>query len=658
MRRAVLPLALLVLFAALVALRLHGFSISAWHAVIDGSAPAEVLLGEPRPIRSDDWKVQLPLAFAQAASEPRFSRSNERIGFGQSALLPIELPVADALVVFHPTLWGFFLGDDVGMSWLWWSRVLGLFAAWTGVFHVVTRGRLALSAISSAALCAAPFFQFWSFNAAPHAAAVGLAFVATVALARAERLAAIAASAVVLAWSGGCIAFALYPPYQVVNVWLYVALVAGYWLDAHGRDEGFAAGLRRHWLARAVALAAAGAVVLGSVAVFVRAAAPALESLRHTAYPGVRIATGGDRPLWQLLNENLAAPLWASDWGPFLNVCEAASFWMLAPIAIALWMWRYAADGQRFDRFALPIMAFWVVLIIYAGFDVPESVGRATLLSMVPGKRAVLAIGLADAVLLVRFLGCAAPAVGPERRRAYVLAVAWALAVAACAWRLKVDLPDARMAVLLGLAAVNGLLAAWVLAGRRRELPALALAAASLATTIWFNPLARGGADYVRGNELSRRILAIDREAGGESVWVAFGSDEIGDLLHAIGVRTLAGTRTLPPLELWERIDPEGKARHVYNRYAHVTFVAEPSNHPTFQLRSQDTVVLRINPVGRELRDLGATHAVFRGDARARGVFERMSPGYEYLGSVGDNHLYRLPPLPAAASALPDPLTR
>ena len=134
MRRALLPLTLLALLATLVALRLHGFSISAWHQVIDGSAPAEVLLGEPRPIRSDDWKVQLPLAFAQGASEPRFPRVNERIGFGQSALLPIELPVADGLVVFHPTLWGFFLGDDVGMSWLWWSRVLGLFTAWTGVF--------------------------------------------------------------------------------------------------------------------------------------------------------------------------------------------------------------------------------------------------------------------------------------------------------------------------------------------------------------------------------------------------------------------------------------------------------------------------------------------------------------------------------------------
>jgi len=74
--------ALLLLFAALVALRVYGFSLAAWHEVIDGSAPSEVLLGEPRRIRSDDWKMQLPLLLSQTAQTPRFPLVNPSVGLG------------------------------------------------------------------------------------------------------------------------------------------------------------------------------------------------------------------------------------------------------------------------------------------------------------------------------------------------------------------------------------------------------------------------------------------------------------------------------------------------------------------------------------------------------------------------------------------------
>ena len=171
---------------------MHGFSISAWHDVIDGSPQDEILLGAPRAIRSDDWKVQLPLVFAQAAHDPPFPLVNDRVGLGQSALLPIDLPVAHPLVLFRPTRWGFFLGNDTGLAWLWWSRVLGLVAVWYAVFRVTTGGRRDLAAAGAAILFASPFFQFWSFNAAQYAAAMGASFLATVSLARASRPASIA----------------------------------------------------------------------------------------------------------------------------------------------------------------------------------------------------------------------------------------------------------------------------------------------------------------------------------------------------------------------------------------------------------------------------------------------------------------------------------
>jgi hypothetical protein len=634
-------LAVAAAFALLVGLRIHGYSISAWRWQIDGSPASEVWVGAPRGIRSDDWGIQIPLILAQSLHTPRFPSENRLIGLGQSAWVPLEMPVAHPLIFFRPTQWGYFLGNDFGLSWMWWSRVLGLFAVWLGVFRVVTRGRLGLSAAGSALIVFAPFFQFWSFDGAPFAASAGASFLATVALARAQRPARIWASAAALAACGAWFVLTVYPPYQVTLGWLYLALIAGFWLDSRGASE-----LRHLRASHAIAASGAVAFVAAVTAAFVWEARDAIEVMRHTVYPTGRVATGGDRPLWMLANASLAAGLWARSWGPMLNICEAASFWILAPVPLALWAWRRLVDGERIDRFALPLIVYQAVFLAYAAFGVPEWLARASTLSWAPGRRAVIGIGLADALLLVRFLAIARPAESRERRRALALAGAWALALSACAVALSRALPDAKLAVLAAVVALNGILAWTALTARRRALPALALAVCSFATTAWFNPVVQGGSEYLARNPLSQRILQIDRATPGGSTWIAFGSFQLGNLFRAVGVRSVNGTLPMPQLDLWSRIDPEGNARQVYNRYAHVTVVATRGARPEFEFGSDDNFTLLIDPGAATLRDLGVTHVLFHGNPPARQAFERLG-GLEHVDSVGASHLYRvLPPPP------------
>ncbi len=348
-----------------MALRLHGFSLAAWHEVIDGSPPSEVLLGEPRLIRSDDWKMQLPMLIAQTAISPAFPIVNPDVGLGQSMLLPVEAPVANWITLFRPSMWGFFLGADPGLAWLWWSRVLGLFGVWLAVLAVVTRGRLAVAATGAALLVCAPFFQFWSFNAVPQAASMGAAFLATVALARARTAAGIASAALALALAGAWFALSIYPPYQVALGWLYVALVAGFLLDQRS-----ALPLRSHAVLRAVALVAAGIAAVAVVAAFANEASEAIAAMRNTAYPGRRVSTGAERNLAELWNANLGAPLWADAWGPLFNICEAASFWMLAPVPLALLLWR-RVRGERIDALSAAVAIYLAAMLLYAIVGIP-----------------------------------------------------------------------------------------------------------------------------------------------------------------------------------------------------------------------------------------------------------------------------------------------
>lgn len=624
--------ALLLAFAALVALRVHGFSLAAWHATIDGSAPSEVLLGEPRLIRSDDWKMQLPLLIAQTAASPAFPVVNPSVGLGQNMLLPVEAPVANWVALFRPTMWGFFLDPDVGLAWLWWSRVLGLFGVWLAVLVVVTRGRLAIAAAGAALITVSPFFQFWSFNGAPQTLSMGAAFLATVALARARTTLAIGVAALALAASGAWFALSIYPPYQVALGWLYVALVIGFVLDQRRELS-----LRSHVVLRTVALIAAGVAAISVVAAFASEASDAIATMRDTAYPGRRVSTGAERNLAELLNANLGAPLWAEKWGPLFNICEAASFWMLAPAPIALLLWR-RARGERLDPLFAAVALYAVAMTFYATVGIPEWLARATALGFVPGKRAAIGIGIADVILLVRFAACVEPIRMSERGRLLAIAAGWGVALAACAWWLARELPDATPLRLAAFVTVNVALAVAFLWRPWRALPALVVLSA--ASTLWFNPLAVGGAAYLRDNALAQEILAIDAAEGGDTTWVSFGRDDLPNLFRAIGVRALNGVQPLPQLELWRRIDPDGRQQKVYNRYAHIAFVAVPNPMPRFQLHSQDYVIVNIRPDSPAFRALGVTHVLVRDDVAA--VFAEQT-GFEEIAVVGPNHLFRVP---------------
>jgi hypothetical protein len=252
----------------------------------------------------------------------------------------------------------------------------------------------------------------------------------------------------------------------------------------------------------------------------------------------------------------------------------------------------------------------------------------------VPGKRVVIGVGIADALLLARF---AATARAAERGPGVVIALVWLAIVAASAPALAGHLPDARLRVLLAFAAANGLLAATLLCAPRAALVVLLLV--SGASSLWFNPLARGGSAYLRENALSREILAIDRAAHGDTVWASFGRDDIGNLFRTIGVRSLGGVHPLPQNALWERIDPGRRFRQVYDRYAHVAFVASPQR-PRFRLHSQDFVIVQIDPRSEAFRSLGATHVLVR-DADAR-AFEVLT-GWPPLAVIGPNHIYAVP---------------
>jgi hypothetical protein len=633
LRRSLLGLA--IAFAALVALRVHGFSLAFWHALLGDSPPHEVLLGEPRRARWDDWVVQLPMILAQRSHDPPFPLVNRNIGVGQNMWVPIATPVWDPLALFHPTLWGFFAGPDAGLAWMWWTQALGVFTAWLLVFVVLSRNRLGLSAAASLLLCFAPLMQFFSLNAAPFAIWMGASWLAGVGIATASTRRGIAACGLGLGWSGACFALSLYPPYQVVLAQLFTVLLAGFLLQRRRELD-----LRLHAVARVLAVALAIAVVAAAATGLYAETKDALRALGNTEYPGRRIAAGGDFPLWKLLNANFWVPARVTHFGPLgPYISSSASFWIVWPPLAISHAWRALTRREAWDPLRLALALYCAVLTVWCEWGLPAWLAQATGLSLVPPVRAVLGLGFADTTLLVASVALPPPAGNAELGLDAALALAWSAALALAARSLHAAVPEASFDWLVLMVAANGLAVLGLLRRWRPGAVVALLAAGTALGTAWFNPLAMGGSAYLFENPVSRAIRAVDRQSGGHTVWVSYGDPKVANLFRVLGIRALNGVEPVPQLELWRRVDPEGKERSDYNRFGHVLMELSRADGRRFS-STIDSIEFHVDPAEALLPSLGVTHLLVRTSTpELLAYFARYRP----LERVGPYSIFELP---------------
>jgi len=249
----------------------------------------------------------------------------------------------------------------------------------------------------------------------------------------------------------------------------------------------------------------------------------------------------------------------------------------------------------------------------------------------------MIVVGIAEALLLVRLLDrdrFGAPA-GWARAP---IALLWGATLAFAALQLSVRVPGAGFAAGLVLALANSALAWWLLHSHRTWLVVAAISLASACTSLWFNPVVSGGTRYLRDNELSQRIVAIDRAHSGESVWMTFGASALGNLFRALGVHSIGGVQPFPQPELWSRLDPHDRYRSETNGFARLLFLAAPPDRLHVRQVAGDVTLVTLDP-RHAARALGITHALFRGaDPRPFGKIS----GFRYLSSVGRNHLFEV----------------
>ena len=616
----IMAFSLLALFIVLVGLHIHQYSLPEWRLVLEDDGNGGTLLGAPQPIRQDDWGAEIPLMLSQVSHKPPFPVVNTNIGTGLNQLAPLKLPVLHVLALFKPTTWGFFLGADVGLAWMWWSMVLGCFYVFFLLFMLISGNRFFLSVMGGLLLLFSPFFQFWSMHGSEIPMFMALMFIAFAYLTFGAGKKVVLANGALLGWSGGCFMLNfIYPPYQVALAYLLVFMTGGFILSRYSElDLGKSRAIRLAGLAIALAVA-----VFAAAAFFIYAR-EVIDALAATVYPGKRLSTGGDFEPWMLFSNTLFVHLYgffhfgsaapsAIGWADMKNICEYSSFIFLFPVLILTVIARNVAAKKIVDPLSLLVSAYLVITLVYMFFGFPTWLSVISGFSRLPANREVVGLGIAGIILLVSLLSKPAYFELPQTFK-LIAAAGWAALLIFSATGLFAKWPVAPLPFLLAASVAVAFVSYFLLCAGTSRTALAVLAALSIVSTAWFNPVVRGGSEIFSSNPLCREILAIDARQAGATRWVTFTPLEMmSNVFRILGVKALDGTYPYPRMDLWKNLDPQQQAADVYNRYAYATFVPVMGANVKFFLRDNDFFSVGIDPGSEALRTLGVTHYLVTG---------------------------------------------
>jgi hypothetical protein len=559
----------LFVFALLVVFKINGSNLGSWERIFGQTGKSSVVAGTAKDIRSDEWEVYFPICIAQQNSKTPFSVTNPDISqYGKNVLIVMDAPVADIYDGSQPLLWGFFfLKADYAISWYWDMKLILMILLSFELCMILTKRDKMISLIGAVWIAFSPAVQWWF---AQHVGTNVLYIEAIVVtfyyfLKYHDRTALQILFAFLFSLS--CLGFLipLYPPVQIPFGILAVILMALIYTDFR----------------KTIAIRKKDLIIAGAAAVFILCMLVHLYLLvrnviplmSNTVYPGKRVSTGGGTPsfdfyvfltnIW-LPYENVAIPN--------ENPCELSSFFNFLPAVLAalpvLFIWQKNRD--RSLKYGIALAVFSGFFALYMAFSfVSPIVAKFTLLSYVPGSRAMLAYGFSAMLLSIWVLSALVRSGGV--RRLYAVAVAAAVSVT---YLLAVELTGMKANIQLRqylvLIVVFGILNYLLLRGRKRIF-CLLMICVVLAAGIPVNPINIGAGALVKST-LSQEVQAIAK-SDPDAVWIADDcGDAIDDMIYANGAKSAGGISNYPSYAQWAAIDPQRKYAFVYNRSAHVSF--------------------------------------------------------------------------------------
>ncbi len=375
---------LIVFFAGLL-FGITGSSLGLTRTIDPAVRMDEVkILGNYRPIRSDEWSLVTLLALAQYNNEHQFPKLNENMGVEGKKLAiahDIGVPVKELSLIGKPATWGFYLFDlRHALSWFWlFPLFIGINGVWF-LLNMVWQKQPGVNFCFSLYLAFSYHSVGWSFWPAWQ---IGLGCLSTALFlyilkhhGRRGALLASLALGVFLAST----ALTIYYPRLIPILTFLLLLVLAVCLE----EKLFKRMYEKKWY-----LLLAAVITIGILSSWYINNSDAISAMLSSTYPGQRRNYGGSFNLFRGFSGWLDPILIFNSHG-FLNPSEASTYYSFILAIIPLLLF----SKVRKDSMIYILMAYMLFAYCYLYVGIPELLGKLTFWNRTVPRRAVIGVEL------------------------------------------------------------------------------------------------------------------------------------------------------------------------------------------------------------------------------------------------------------------------
>lgn len=575
-----------LVFVLCVCFEITGSSIGMWTRYFNGEETG-LLLGVNRNIRTDEWAVSTPMALSQYYGENPFSYFSEIMrGTKTDAFIVYGQAVKDVGMIFRPFYLGYlFLSPAKGMAFFWCGRLIALLLVNFEFGMIITNKRKDFSFIYAILVGISPVVQWWF---AINGLVEMLIFMQLSIIMlwkymeSKSTLKRLIYGVVIMICAGGYI-LVLYPAWQIPLFYILVGLIIYVFITKFKeckmkKADWFLIGLL---------------VVIFALLMYhiFDKSAETIKAVLGTAYPGKRISTGGKVGMEMMdYVSNIWTPMF--DRGSVINQSESARFVSFFPLSYLLPLWVLIKEKKK-DSFLIIFMVIATFLGFYCVVGFPEKLSVITLLSYSPGRRALVAFGFANILLLLRSLSV----MKTKFNRIISMFAAGILSIGVAFIAYRINPAYYSKSTLLVTITIFAIVFYGILTSRDKYGRIILLWSAAgvvLISGSLVNPVRKGIDDVTNLTEFKeiREITMTDPKGK----WMIDGLDfPMSNFTILNGAPTINCTNTYPNLELWDSLNTKGQKRKLYNRYANFKMILADDSDTWFEYIEPDYLAVYVN---------------------------------------------------------------
>lgn len=548
-----------------------------------------ILLGVSRLIRTDEWAVNTPFAFSQEYDKNPYSYNSSTIrGTDTDVFIIYGQPINSPLMIYRIFQIGYLIfGSARGLSFFWCARFLALFIVSFELMMLITKKDKRLSFIGAIMIALAPIVQWWfAINGLVELLISGsLMIILLNKYMQDNRFLNRCIYLFGMIVSAGTYILVFYPAWQIPLA--YVFLVLAIWVILENKKE-FKIN-KKDIISILIAI-----TILGSSLGYVLFKSyDTIVTTMDTVYPGNKISRGGYGILRYF---NYPSNIFfATDAKNITgtNICEQAVFFDLFPAGLILSIYILTKSKKK-DTLLIGLIILSIFLGIWTIIRYPVIIEKITLLSRTTTKRAYLAVGLINVIMLIRSLAIMEP--GVKKKVAGIGSLLLAVIVLGFT---NVNFSDylaygQKVYLLLPLLTLLFFLTFCYKEKYFNRVFTFTITVTFIFMSLLVNPI-RTSVDFIYNNQFMQDLKNINDSDNG--LWImAYEDFPKNNLLIMAGIPTINSTNVYPAIDRWEALDQDGKYKNEYNRYAHITIeIDDTLNQPVFKSLYPDQFKLTIS---------------------------------------------------------------